>query len=170
MTEAYVRSVPPWALAVAGFLLVAAAITLAVTLRRGQRGAAGWTVFSVVLLGILLITLTPSGDSGGSRWCGLDSWRLVRPSQVLSLGHDALNVWVFVLWGVSVVLLPRSQAVIGAVVILLLPPIIELIQYALPALGRSCQSDDLVHNWTGALVGLLVAATARGLAKARPGR
>ena len=72
--------------------------------------------------------------------------------------------------GVSVVLLPRSQAVIGAVVILLLPPIIELIQYALPALGRSCQSDDLVHNWTGALVGLLVAATARGLAKARPGR
>ena len=46
---------------------------------------------------------------------------------------------------------------------ILLPIVIETIQAVVPALGRVCQSGDVVDNWTGLALGLAIGATAHAL-------
>ncbi|QDO89449.1 hypothetical protein FNH13_14840 [Ornithinimicrobium ciconiae] len=115
------------------------------------------------LVGILLITVTPSGSYADSGSCALRDWTPIQPSRLFTLNHDALNVWVFFALGLATTALPGRSFFIGVGLACLTPPVIELVQYLLPALGRSCQSGDLVSNWTGAVVALLIAAGVRTL-------
>lgn len=91
----------------------------------------------------------------------MGDWRPIRPSRLFTLSHEALNVWVFVILGLTTAALPKRHYIWGALLALFTPPVIETIQYALPALGRACQSGDLVNNWSGAAIGLMAAAVWR---------
>lgn len=163
MLIAYARSVPPWALVGIALIAATGCAALIVLLRQGRRDLAGWTAFSGICLVIALITLTPSGDSFDANWCALEDWTPTPPTQLLSLSHDALNVWVFAFLGIAVAALPGRQFVLGAGITLLGPLAIEWLQYLLPALGRRCQSTDLTNNWAGGVAGLAVAAAVRAL-------
>lgn len=163
MLVAYARSLPPWALVGIALIAAVGCVGLIVLLRQGRRGLAGWTAFSGIGLVIALITLTPSGYPFDASWCGLEDWNPIPPTKLLSLSHDALNVWVFASLGIAVAALPGRHFVLGAGITLLGPPAIEWTQYLLPVLGRSCQSTDLANNWAGGVAGLAVAAVVRAL-------
>lgn len=163
MLVAYARSVPPWALVGIALIAAVGCVGLFVLLRQGRRDLAGWTAFSGICLVIALSTLTPSGDSFDASWCALEDWIPSPPTQLLSLSHDALNVWVFALLGIAAAALPGRRFVLGAGITLLGPLAIEWLQYLLPALGRNCQSTDLANNWAGGVAGLAVAAALRAL-------
>lgn len=161
MLAAYARSVPPWVLVVVALTVALAGVGLVLLLRRGRRDLAGWTLFSGVLVVIAVIKFSPSIDPFDTSWCGLGEWRPIRPNQLLSMSHDALNVWVFVVLGVAAAALPGRHFVLGAAIALIGPLAVESTQYLLPVLGRSCQSTDLINNWTGGLAGLVIAAALR---------
>lgn len=152
MLELYARSVPAWVWWVGGV----GAVFALVAWRRGRSSLAGWIVLSVAFTGIVLVTLSPSGSFIPDRWCGLNDWRPIRPGQLFSMTHEALNVWIFFMFALATAALPRRQFPIGALLVLVTPPVIEFIQYVVPLLGRSCQSGDLVNNWMGGLAGLIV--------------
>ena len=115
--------------------------------------------------GIVALTLTP-GDDAFSPYLFQDCFvRFVPPiglGRVLNLGERGLNVLLFLPLGLGLGLLPRSWTK-GALIVaaLGLPFAIEWIQYAVPALDRSCSTVDLVDNLTGLVVGLVVGIVGR---------
>lgn len=125
--------------------------------------------------GIVALTLTP-GDDAFAPWLHPECFvRIVRPigfERVLNLGERGLNVVLFVPLGLSLGLLPRSRAKVGlTAVAIVLPFVIEGIQFVVPALARSCNTVDVIDNLTGLGLGL-VAGFAVGAAVdvAWPGR
>ena len=115
--------------------------------------------------GIVALTLTP-GEDAFSRFdrsfCYIEAVGPIGVGRVLNLGERGLNVLLFLPLGACIAVLPRSRIkaalIAGAVV---LPFIVEGIQYALPAFGRSCSSVDVVDNLTGLLVGFAVGGLVR---------
>lgn len=124
-----------------------------------------WWLAALALVPIVLLVLLPD-DREVAAGCVL-GW-------TLSLGPEVLaNVALFLppvlLAGVAS---RKPLAAIGAGVGL--SALIEAAQAMLPALGRSCTSDDWIANSAGALIGGALAAGALAVARrrgaARPGR
>lgn len=42
----------------------------------------------------------------------------------------------------------------AAILLACMPVLAELVQFAVPAIGRTCSSEDLLDNYTGLLVGV----------------
>ena len=149
-------------------LAIAVAISLATfrPLARMLGTPRGLTFVLVLSLGgIVALTLTPGNDAF-SPYVFQDCFvRIIRPigfERLTNLGERGLNVLLFLPLGLAIGALPRSKVKWGlAVAALAFPFLIEFIQYALPDLGRSCSSIDVVDNLTGLVVGLAAGLVAR---------
>jgi hypothetical protein len=115
----------------------------------------------LLLLGVGIVasaTLTPiPGDGTPFAFC--DTRRLGPPplTDLLRVSTASLNVLLFIPLGLAVGLLPRSERstmVAGAT--LALPFVVEIAQSLLPALGRGCQTGDMVDNVIGLLLGFVI--------------
>ena len=115
--------------------------------------------------GIAALTLTPGEDAFTPSLVQDCFVRLVPPigvGRVLNLGERGLNVLLFLPLGLGLGLLPGSRTKLALVTgALVLPFVIEGIQYVAPALDRSCSTVDLVDNLTGLLVGLVAGLVCR---------
>lgn len=126
--------------------------------------------------GIVALTLTPGEDAFlpfNRSFCFIDAVGPIGVGRVLNLGERGLNVLLFLPLGASIAVLPGSRAKAALIAgSLVLPFLVEGIQYVLPAFGRSCSSVDVVDNLTGLLVGFAVGGLVRlgiALAGRRPG-
>jgi glycopeptide antibiotics resistance protein len=115
--------------------------------------------------GIAALTLTPGEDAFARPFFQDCFVRLAPPigvGRVLNLGERGLNVLLFLPLGLGLGLLPGSRTKLALVAgALVLPFVIEGIQYLAPALDRSCSTVDVVDNLTGLLVGLVVGLVGR---------
>ena len=149
-------------------LLIVLPISIAasgpVARRLGVRRPLAWLL--LVGFGVVLAaTLTPGretfdfgfGPGGFDR--GFCDMRRMRPamSALLSINNSSLNVLLLIPLGVAIGLLPRSRAkVVILVLAIALPFTVEFIQALVPALGRQCESGDVIDNSTGLIVGLVI--------------
>ena len=134
-------------------------------------GAHAWAL--AMSLGVVLsATVTPSREAllFGAQGSGVCDFSRVGLASWWELSHvdDAsLNVLLFVPLGILIALCPRSRAKVTAVAgALVLPASIELLQLVVVALGRECQSADVIDNLSGLLLGLAGGAMAGWLAAA----
>ena len=112
---------------------------------------------------VVSATLTPTVGSGNeslTTGCDLSRMGLAPLGSYLQVNTASLNVLLFVPLGIAVGLVPFARGggllLIGCVAA---PFVIELTQLALPAMGRSCQSGDVVDNLTGLAVGFVMGLT-----------
>ncbi len=144
----------PWAvtgLAVALVLALVAARPLGRRLGAASAGAGLW----VLLLGVVLaLTATPGLSRFTVHTCALERPRPVPLGDLFTLGERALNVWMFAPLALLSVL-PRRPATVRLAlgVTLALPFLVEGLQWAVPAMGRTCLSQDVVSNVTGVVLG-----------------
>lgn len=115
---------------------------------------------------ILVITITPSAwgnpwSAGGS--CDLGIRSPLETAQLLSeFNQRTANVLLFIPLGFCSVFARRPLAAAGLVMCgFALPVGIELVQYSITSLGRSCDSADLLDNTMGMAVGVLLGLTCR---------
>jgi VanZ family protein len=66
-----------------------------------------------------------------------------------------------------VVLLPRRAAVVALLVAAVSPVLVEVVQFAVPALGRTCETTDVALNLVGLLAGALAGLPVRWARRAR---
>jgi hypothetical protein len=145
---------------------VFASVPLARALRT-LRAVAWLLVVSLAL--IVFATLVPlygvfEASPTGSVGCDLS---VMTPATLADfLAHDdrSKNVLLFIPLGCAIGLLPRSRRSLGLILGgIALPFAIEATQGLLPMLHRACQSNDVIDNITGLLVGLAVGAVARAV-------
>ncbi|WP_083259628.1 VanZ family protein [Cellulosimicrobium cellulans] len=122
-----------------------------------DRPRAAWIAFAVSLVPVAFLTLVPTG--GDAETCVLN-WQLPSLGNVEMLANIALFVPPVLLASVA----SRrpwwalAGGVVGSVAI-------ELLQTLLPALGRSCDTNDVLANALGAALGAALAAAALVLAR-----
>ncbi|GIG41854.1 VanZ family protein [Cellulomonas phragmiteti] len=137
--------------------------------RRLRLPAAGVAAWLAALGALASLTLTPrtAWRPVTERVCALDSWAPLDLHSILVLDQRAANLALLVPLAVLSAL-PRDRRVLGAALgfAVALPFLVEGWQYALPGLGRVCDSNDLVDNLLGvalgAAAGLVVRAARRG--------
>lgn len=112
----------------------------------------------LIALGIVAgATLTPLGGPGVSSTSGCDLTRIGLASlgDLRRLNDSALNILLFVPLGSALGLVSPGRALILLICAATgLPFAIEAIQLGLPALGRGCQSADVIDNLTGLVAGI----------------
>lgn len=121
-----------------------------------------WTAFAVALLPVAFLTLVPTG--GEAERCVVN-WQLPTLGNVEMLSNIALFVPPVLCatvasrrpWGAL------AGGVLGSAAI-------ELLQTLLPALGRSCDTNDVLANAIGAALGAALATAALVLARRTPPR
>ncbi len=112
----------------------------------------------IVAIGLILAaTLTPdaTGLAGehGPATCDLRRWTLIPLRTFLAFDDASLNVFLFMPLGLVLAALPRRTRGWSLLAAAVAPVVIETIQLVLPAIGRGCESADVVDNLTGLLVG-----------------
>lgn len=129
-----------------------------------------WVAFGLLLnLGLIVgATLTPTtivleSATASSGQCDLSRLGPIPPNELLGDFDAIVNILLFVTFGFLLGLLPKHDKnllIIGAA--FLLTFVIELVQLLLPAIGRGCESADMVDNTIGLVIGLVsgLAATA----------
>ena len=149
-------------------LLVVLPISIAgsgpVARRLGIRRALAWLL--VLGFGVVLAaTILPGRESldfgfgPGDFGRGMCDLRRTRPafSALFSINNSSLNVLLLIPLGVAIGLLPRSRAkVVIAIAAFAMIVAVETIQALVPALGRRCESGDVIDNATGLIVGLVI--------------
>jgi len=119
-----------------------------------------WLVSLVILAGL---TLYPEGGAGRDVACTIEA-----PYFSLRAAETLANVLLFIPpVGLTGLLFrrPALAALAGSVA----SALIELGQAVVPAIGRACDTGDLITNTTGAVLGGVIAATALSLARRRQG-
>lgn len=108
-------------------------------------------------------TLTPLGEiseAGGTGSCDFSKvW--LELNQLRRVNDEFLNVLLFIPLGATIGVVPGRRpmsALIAAAIAL--PFMIETAQLLVPALGRGCESGDVVDNLTGLIIGLAIGAVA----------
>ncbi|MFI6843177.1 VanZ family protein [Kitasatospora sp. NPDC050467] len=143
----------------------------------GRLLRAHWAVAFVLLLALGgLVTLSLLPDTQGPFWeysrfavrhCTLDGVRLRPPGEWLTSRQADLDVLVFLPIGFAAALAgtkPRVVAVLVAAAAL--PFGVEAAQYAVPALGRACDLQDVCDNLLGLALGAAFGLLAGPLARA----
>jgi len=167
-----VRLITEFVMAVPWFLpglAVGVPVILAITPRAARALAAHRLLVFAVLMAlgvVILATLTPTsvalaGSDLSAGFCDLGRLGLPPRSELLAV-HDTLrNVMLFVPLGFTLGLLPRNPRT-GALIVVAyaLPFAIEMIQLAAPAIGRGCQSADVIDNAIGLTAGLIAGSAA----------
>jgi VanZ family protein len=78
-------------------------------------------------------------------------------SEILRGSDATLNILLFVPLGLAIGLSPWSfRTLVVALLALASPFAIEALQFAVPPLGRGCETADIVDNVTGLVIGLVV--------------
>lgn len=115
----------------------------------------------IISVGVILsATLTPlrgaiEGGIVGSGQCDLSRIAPASIQQLLRFDDVALNVALLVPLGVVLGLLPHSRLWLGLMFgAIALPFVVEGVQLLLTALGRACESGDVIDNLTGLALGL----------------
>jgi hypothetical protein len=133
-------------------------------------------VASLLLVGfglVLAATLTPTAGAfydgvPSDGVCDLSRIGIAPIRELVRPTEASLNVVLFLPLGVAVGLLPRSRrALVVTIGAFLLTFIVEGIQLLVPALGRGCQSADLVDNLMGLVLGTAIGLVLRAIALRR---
>lgn len=141
--------------------LVVAALLARPVARRLETSAI-WVGAWLLLVGVIVtLTMTPGlGSGSAARWCSLQVSRPPTLTELFAFHERGLNAWMYVPPALLAVLPRRRRAWVTAVATTaVLPFVAEAVQWAFPAMGRLCQSQDVVANLTGVVIG-----TALGLA------
>ncbi len=117
-----------------------------------DRPRAAWRAVAVALLPVAFLTLVPTG--GEAEPCVV-TWQVPTPDNVEMWANIALFVPPVLLAAVATRHPWRAFA--GGV---LASVAIELLQTLLPALGRSCDTNDVLANTLGAAIGVALATPA----------
>jgi glycopeptide antibiotics resistance protein len=113
-------------------------------------------VLLVSIGGIVALTLTPAGDSGGHA-CRIPSSWLISLGDFVPPNDRGLNVVLFIPLGIALGLMPRSPVKAEAVFLAALSPLLIELTQSIVGLGRTCEATDVVDNLTGLAVGFLIA-------------
>ena len=119
-----------------------------------------WSSFGLSLVPVLLLTLVPVDRELFAR-CSV-GWALPTPGRVELMANVLLFVAPALLAGVA--LRRPVVALLGGVVA---SALVEVFQALVPALGRSCDTNDWLSNSIGAFLGAGLAAVALRLAARR---
>lgn len=145
-------------------VVVAAVLGGAVGRRFGTGPWVGRALIMAIGL-ILAATLTPdaSGLAGehGPATCDLRRWTLIPLRTFLAFDDASLNVFLFMPLGLVLAALPRRTRGWSILAAAGAPVVIETLQLLLPAIGRGCESADVVDNLTGLVAGLLIGLLVR---------
>ena len=136
-------------------------VVLAAPLGRSlrTRQVLAWLLVASIGL-IVAATLTPIHGPAGidttqSRPCDLERRAFALLAEMTSITDVSLNIALFIPLGLSIAWLPRSRTTIAIVALaIVLPFVVEGIQFLVPALARGCQSGDVIDNLTGLVLGL----------------
>jgi VanZ family protein len=120
---------------------------------------------------VISVTLTPGAEAidpwrppveATTIGCDVDRVTPLPPAAFATITEASLNVYLLVPLGLVLAIVPRSRWRVGCIAAAFaLPPLIETVQLVVPALGRACQSADVVDNWTGLILGVAVATVVR---------
>ena len=152
----------PWA-PVGIAVTVVVALVAARPVGRWLRTSAIGTLLWLLILGcVLTLTATPGLSYFAARSCALGLVSPLPARELFALGEESLNVWMFVPLALMATL-PRSRRAtrVALCVTFALPVVLEVLQWALPAMGRACQASDIVNNLTGAVIGVGVGTVLR---------
>ncbi len=158
----------PWALPACIIGAVAGAI-LAVIKRDWSRPEKFISVLTGAWLGLLLgVSVLPGPATPAPpsryRFCSFSVTLHAPDFSLLDDGGRTLNVILYAMGGLVVGLIPhRRVRWVALAWVLVLPVLAETAQYWFTQLGRSCQADDVVDAWEGAVLGALVACIPRAL-------
>jgi glycopeptide antibiotics resistance protein len=150
----------PWLLPGIGVTCVVAVFASS---RVGHWLGVNRTVAGGFILGLGMIlagTLTPTRsalDTGTTSAAVCDMTRMGPASlaDILKFYDAGLNILLFIPFGATIALVPRSRRKAAIVLAAIAVPFaIEAIQLLVPALDRSCESADVVDNLTGLAIGL----------------
>jgi hypothetical protein len=159
--------VPLSALAVAVTLVIAVALSSRLAARlQTRRSIAALVVlgFGLVISATLMPTAAALDGVPSDGVCDTSRLGLASIEELTRVNETSLNVLLFVPLGLGVGLLPWSRAAaVAAAAAFSLTFLVEAIQLLLPALGRGCQTADLVDNLMGLAIGLAVGLLARPL-------
>ncbi|MFD6177513.1 MULTISPECIES: VanZ family protein [unclassified Isoptericola] len=134
----------PWLSPAALAVLVAGGLALGPWLVARRRAA--WALCAASLVPVLLLTMVPVDRELFAR-CTV-GWSLPTPGRVELLANVVLFVAPVFLAGVA--LRRPLLAFAGGTVV---SALVELVQALVPALGRSCDTDDWLSNTIGAALG-----------------
>jgi glycopeptide antibiotics resistance protein len=154
----------PWALPMFGVgVIVAVLVYPMLALRLGIRRYVmlGWLL---ALLLVIATTLTPQGGAhlgAGMKACWMNVQGPIGFSSSSETSQRSLNVLLFVPLGLATALMPRRYLVALCLLGLVLPSIIESLQYVVPSLDRQCSTVDVIDNVTGFVVGVVVGLVLR---------
>lgn len=166
MFVAYLRLLDPLLIAVLVACLATVVVGVVHTVRRKRTA-----LLSVaVVAAIAAISLWPSGDYLGYQCAFIPS--VPDLTGIFRISETFVNFWMYAALATALLLEGRSlRAIVGVIVIT--PLCVELIQFLVLDLGRTCASDDAVVNWLGGFllvgVGLIWRRTARKFDRDREG-
>jgi hypothetical protein len=129
------------------------------------------SIAALLLLGVSLVlsaTMVPTAAAlegqASDGVCDLSRMGVAPIAELTSVNFTSLNVLLFVPLGMAVGLLPRGRATaLVAACAIALPFVVEGIQLTVTALGRGCQSADIVDNLLGLVIGIAIGLSIRGL-------
>ncbi|MHB8674356.1 MAG: VanZ family protein [Candidatus Limnocylindrales bacterium] len=116
---------------------------------------------------VLSATLTPFRGAVAGRFarpavCDLTRLAPASIDQILRFDDVGLNVLLFVPLGLTLGLITHARLRLALLLAAIaLPSIVEVSQLLLPALGRACESGDVIDNLTGLALGLGVGSALR---------
>ena len=116
-------------------------------------------LLAAALVPVAVLTLVPQDQRGGVG-CTLDEWLLPTPDRVELFANVVLFVAPVLLAGVATGR-PLAMVATGSA----LSAVLEGVQALIPAIGRSCDTNDGLCNTIGAGVGGLLAVVAVRLAR-----
>lgn len=121
------------------------------------RPALAWLVTGIATIPVVVLTMLPTDRRAYER-CEV-AWTLPTAGRV----ELAANVVLFVAPALFAAVATR-RLVLALVAASTLTALIEAVQALVPALGRSCSTNDWLANTIGAAIGVLLAAIALRLA------
>lgn len=119
-------------------------------------------LLALSILAVAVLTLWPTGRTVASQ-CQL-AWMLPTPRRVELFANMVLFVAPAALATII-----TARPIVALAVVTLLSAAVELTQAFITALGRSCDSSDLINNAIGASIGVLLGIAALRLARRREG-
>ena len=163
--RSFVAAVPLSALA----LVIAIIATLALSPAAARSLHTSRAIAALLLFGFGLVmaaTLTPDAAAlageASDGICDVSRLGLAPIGDLTRVSAISLNVLLFVPLGIAVALLPRTKAAaVITIVAISLTFLVETVQLLVTALGRGCQTADMVDNLLGLAVGIVIGTVAR---------
>ncbi|MFF2748869.1 hypothetical protein ACFVVA_25435 [Kitasatospora sp. NPDC058048] len=139
----------------------------------GRLLRAHWVVGFVLLLGlggVVVATLLPDAfrlTEGAVRHCAVEGGRPRSPYELLHVRHIELKLATYAPVGFAAALAgTRRRAVVALVGAAVLPFAVSAVHYAVPAIGRACDVQDVWDGVQGVVLGAALGLVAGPLVRA----